>query len=155
MSRLSQSMMKKGYVPLADDGKGAIGWQGEYLKDFWMWTRKFDEYKGGVKHIKTVQVKTVKEAAEHYFKDKWLPIKPIEESFLRKMEKTLREHVGFKKEGQRFPGTDFLAMPEKIPTKYLPNSVRLILGLRMSNKKLIPIQKIEAKVLKQFKEARI
>lgn len=124
------SFLKRGYVPLACNQYAGIAWQGEYLKDFWMWNRQYAEYRGGVKYIQTVKVTDLKEAALRYWRDGWVPVKPVDECFLRMMEKALRGHRGLKKNGVKLPDNDFLRMHEEIPAEYLGPEVRRHLGLK-------------------------
>ncbi|MBI5826702.1 MAG: hypothetical protein HZB84_09695 [Deltaproteobacteria bacterium] len=123
------SFLKRGYVPLACNQYAGVAWRGEYLKDFWMWNRQYAEYSGGVKYIQTIKVTDLKEAAFRYWRDGWVPLKPVDEGLLRMMEKALRGHRGLKKNGVKLPDNDFLKMPEEIPEKYLGPEVRRHLGL--------------------------
>lgn len=115
---------KKGYFPLALNRYAGIAWQGEYLKDFWMWNRQFNEEKGNRRHIQTVRVTELKDAALRFWRDGWIPVKPIDEGMLRRMEQALRCHRGLKAEGVRFPDTDFLKMPEEIPECHYGHEIR-------------------------------
>lgn len=110
MTLTVNSFIKKGYVPLAVNRYAGIAWQGEYLKDFWMWNGRYIEDGAGAEVLQTFRVSTVKEAALRYWKDGWTPLKPIDEDFLRKLEQALRSHRGLKAEGVRFPDMPFLEM---------------------------------------------
>lgn len=124
-----ESFLKRGYVPLACNQYAGVAWRGECLKDFWMWNRQYAEYSGNVKYIETIKVTDLKEAALRYWRDGWVPLRPVDEGLLRMMEKALRAHRGLKKNGVKFPDNDFLKMPEEIPEKYLGPEVRRHLGL--------------------------
>ncbi len=113
MAGVLQQMIKKGYMPLAGNEFAAIGFEGNALNDFWMWTKSYIETAGGEKVKKTVKVESLKEAALHYWRDRWLPVEPIDEDFLLDMENALRSHIGLKREGIRFPDGEFLEMPEE------------------------------------------
>jgi len=129
MAGVAGSMMEKGYIPLVAGDHVGIGWQGSYLDDFWMWNRRFIEYEGGVRHIRTVRVSELKEAALHYWRDGWVPIRPVTEDLLGRMEAALRAHRGLKTEGVTLPDGPFLEMPEEIPTEHFGPEVREYLGL--------------------------
>lgn len=126
---INDAMREKGYIPLVTGELIGIGWQGEALQDFWMWNGKFTEYEGGIKHICTVKVRELKEAAVHYWRDKWVPLRPIDGDLLRRMEGTLREHQGLKKEGVVFPDGIFLKPPEKISPEHMGPEVKVFLGM--------------------------
>lgn len=121
--------IKRGYTPLACNGLAGIGWQGEFLADFWMWNRWFMEGVSGERHIQTVQVTDLTQAALRLWKDGWVPLKPVDETLLRRMEAALRRHKGLKREGSVPPDAPFLRPPERIPTEYLGHEVRRYLGL--------------------------
>lgn len=112
MSGVIKKMTSKGYMPLAGNEFAAIGFEGRGLKDFWMWTGKYIESSGGEKIKKTVKVDSLKEAALHYWRDKWTPMESIDEDFLLDMENALRGHIGLKKQGVKFPDGEFLVMCE-------------------------------------------
>lgn len=114
MAKVGDSIIKKGYIPIACDMRGAISWKGEYLHDFWMWNRQHMESKDGKRLIQTIRVTELKEAALKYWRDKWVPVLPIDEEFLRRMEQALRDHRGLKRQGVKFPEGAFLEMPEPI-----------------------------------------
>lgn len=150
---MTEGVFKKGYIPLAWDRYAGISWQGEHLGGFWMWNGKFTEYEGGVKHIRTVKVGELKEAALHYWRDKWVPLKPVGESFLRRMEQALREHKGLKREGVKFPDGPFLKAPEEIPEEYFGPDVRRYLGLRAKETdKLVPRKNFPSSLLNSLKQ---
>ncbi len=107
-----------------------IAWQGEHLKDFWMWNRQFNGRKGDIRHIQTVRVAELKEAALRYWRDGWIPIKPVDEGMLRRMEQALRLHRGLNAEGVRFPDAHFLKMPEEIPGCHYSPEVKELLGFK-------------------------
>ncbi len=155
MSVMTESIVKKGYIALAYDNRGAIAWRGECLRDFWMWNRQFTRYKGGVKHIQTVRVDELKEAALRYWRDGWVPIKPIDEALLRRMEAALRCHKGLQRDGVSFPDSEFLTLPEVIPEAYLGPEVRAHLGLpKNKSKRLVRETKIPKKVIDAYKDTR-
>ncbi len=136
MSGICEAMLKKGYVPLRGDNLAAIGWQSEYLMDFWMWNRRFVESDDGTKRISTVRVTELKDAALHYWRHGWVPLRPVDDDFLRKMERVLREHSGLKREGVRFPDKPFLDMPEPIPEEFLGPAEREFMGLDKRGRKM-------------------
>lgn len=111
---------RKGYVPLAVNEYGGIGWQGEGLDDFWMWNRQYIESEDGRRLLQTVKVTELKEAAMRYWRDGWLPVRPIGEDLLRRMEDTLRGHRGLRLAGVSFPEGSFLKQPEPVPAEHLP-----------------------------------
>ncbi|MDP2689922.1 MAG: hypothetical protein Q8P48_07395 [Deltaproteobacteria bacterium] len=129
MSVTIDSFLKRGYTPLACNRYAGIAWQGEYLDDFWMWNRQLTEYKGGIKRMQTVRVADLKEAAMRYWRDRWVPLKPVGTEFLRRMEAVLRAHQGLKKEGVCLPDGEFLRMPEPIPDEFMGTEVRAYLGM--------------------------
>jgi hypothetical protein len=156
MEVLADSILKKGYIPLACDRYAAVAWQGEYLPDFWMWNGKFTEYEGGIKHIRTAKVGELKEAALHYWQDKWVPLRQVDEGFLRRMERALREHQGLKREGVKFPDGQFLKAQEEIPEEYLGPEVRQYLGLpEVKTEKLVPERKVSAALLVSCKQRKV
>lgn len=110
--------LKKGYVPLACNKYAGVAWQGEYLKNFWMWNGQFMETSEG-ERIQTVRVTELKEAALRYWRDGWIPLRAIDAEFLRRMEGALRAHRGLLKEGVKFDDAPFLALPGKVPEQYL------------------------------------
>ncbi len=114
MAKVGDSIIRKGYIPIACDMRGAISWKGEYLHNFWMWNRQHMESKDGKRLIQTIRVTELKEAALKYWRDKWVPVEPIDEEFLRRMEQALRDHRGLKRQGVKFPEGAFLEMPEPI-----------------------------------------
>jgi hypothetical protein len=134
---INDAMLKKGYMPLVSGDLIGIGWQGEELKDFWMWNRRLTEYEGGVKRICTVKVVTLREAALHYWRDGWVPLKPVTGDFLRRMERALRGHAGLKREGVVVPDTEFLQMPEEIPPEQMGPEVRKYLGLDVAKEETL------------------
>ena len=116
MPVLQRQTPKKGYVPIGNNGVGFF--QGTHLKGFWMWTGKTTKFEDGSEQIKTIQVKDLKEAALHYFRDKWTPVEPITDDMLRAMEVELRNHQGLKREGLDIPDGKFLES-RTIPDKYI------------------------------------
>lgn len=122
------SFLKKGYIPLACNRYAGIGWEGEYLNDFWMWNGQFMAGRDGKKRIQTVRVVDMKEAAIRYWRDGWVPLKEIDEKFLRRMEDALRRHRGLKLEGAGFPDAEFLEMRGPIPEEFLGHEVMEYLG---------------------------
>ena len=153
MSGMTESIMKRGYMPLAFDTRGAISWQGEYLHDFWMWNRQFMEYAGGIKHAQTVRVMELGEAALRYWRDRWVPLKPVDGAFLRRLEDALRNHAGLKAEGARFPEGAFLEMPEDIPQEYLSPEARKHLGLEKKDTgKLVRKDRLSKRVLDAYRK---
>lgn len=122
------SFIKRGYVPLTLNRYAAVAWQGEPLKDFWMWNGGYLE-RGGVRYIQTIRVADLKEAAIRYWQDGWAPVKLIDEAFLRRMENSLRAHKGLRAQGVKFPESPFLRMPEHIPAENLSPEARELLGL--------------------------
>lgn len=108
------NFIKKGFTPLACNKYAGIAWQGELLKNFWMWNRVISD-SGGVKYIQTIKVTDLKEAAIRYWRDNWVPVVDIDEAMLRRMENALRAHKGLKAQGNTFPDGPFLSMPESLP----------------------------------------
>lgn len=138
MSSIAEKIVKKGYIPLSCDMRGGISWQGEYLPDFWMWNRQFTEHGGGAKYIQTVRVTELKEAALRLWRDKWIPLKPIDEDLLRRMEEALRRHKGLRNRGEVFPDTPFLEMPDPIDEKFCGPEVKAYLKIPEGNAKRPP-----------------
>lgn len=122
------SFLKKGYIPLTCNRYAGIAWQGDYLHDFWMWNGQFTE-KEGARVIQSVKVVALKEAALRYWRDRWVPLKPIDGAFLQRMEGALRSHQGLKREGIIFPDAPFLEMPEPIDAALMGPEVKRYLGL--------------------------
>jgi len=135
MAAATERPVKKGFYHLAVDVRGGIAWQGELLRDFWMWNRQYTEYRGGVRLIQTVRVTDLKEAAIRFWRDKWVPLKPMNEDLLRRMDECLRAHRGLRDAGVRFPEGGFLPMPEPIPAESLGDEVRAYMGLPKTGKK--------------------
>lgn len=102
---------KNGYIPLAANRYGGIFWQGEGLKDFWMWNRQYITTEDGSRVMQTVRVGELKEAALRCWRDGWVPVSPVDDEFVRRMEDALRRHQGLKKEGVTFPEGTFLEVP--------------------------------------------
>jgi hypothetical protein len=127
MPVLQRQTPKKGYIPIGNNGVGFF--QGTYLKDFWMWTGKTTKFEDGTEQIKTVRVKDLKEAALHYYRDKWIPVEPITDDMLRAMEVELRAHQGLKREGVDLLDTEFLEL-RTIPGDYI------MPGVDISDKKV-------------------
>lgn len=113
MNLNATSIIKKGYTPLALNKYAALSWQGEFLKDFWMWNRQFMDTAAG-KKIQTVRVTDLKEAALRVWRDRWVPL-VWDEALLKRMEGALRNHKGLKAAGLSFPDTRFLPEPEALP----------------------------------------
>lgn len=154
MAGVTEAMLEKGYIPLAGSELGGIGWQGVLLKDFWMWNRKFNEFEGGIRHIRTVKVGELKEAALHCWRDGWVPLRPVSKEMLRKMETVLRAHPGLKGKGIKVPDGEFLKETEKIPLEFIGPQVRAYLGLPDGPDlgPLVPKKKVASEVLASFKE---
>lgn len=113
-----RSYLKRGYIPLALSKEASIAWQGEYVHDLWMWNRQFMASFDGKKKIQAVKVNDMKEAALRYWRDGWVPLRPIDDEFLKKMEDALREHKGLKLMGIKFPDSRFLQLPDEIPGEF-------------------------------------
>jgi len=146
---------KKGFYPLASDVRGGIAWQGELVRDFWMWNRQYTEYSGGVRLIQTVRLTDLKEAAIRYWRDKWIPLKSPSSDLLRRMEDCLRAHQGLRDAGITFPSTDFLAPLEAIPEELMGAEVRKYLGLSLGKTKgLVPEVRLNKKVMDAFKRSK-
>ncbi len=127
--------MKRGFIPLACNKYAGIAWQGAMLKDFWMWNRRFTQGSSGVMLIQTVRVTTLKDAAIRYWRDGWVPLRPVKGDFLRLMEDALRSHAGFKRQGVKFPEGAFLKPPAVIPIEYLSREALEYMGIRQGEKK--------------------
>ena len=153
MARLTETMLEKGYVPLAATELAGIGWQGESLNDFWMWNRKFNEYEGGIKHIRTVKVAELKEAALHYWRDGWIPLRPVSKEMLRRMEGALRAHPALRGDGIKVPDGEFLKVAQSIPLEYIGPEVRAFLDLPEGPQlgPLVPMKHVGREVLALFK----
>lgn len=130
MTLTIKSFLKKGYIPLSLNSLAGIAWQGELIQDFWMWNRQYMEYKDGRRYIQTVKVSDLKDAALRYWRDNWVPLKPVSSALLRRMEAALREHKGIRGEGIKFPDGPFLDMPSPIPEEHFGPEVRAYLGLK-------------------------
>jgi len=130
MSVTIDSFVKRGYTPLACNKYAGIAWQGEFIKDFWMWNGQVTEYEGGVKRIQTVKVGDLKEAALRYWRDRWMPLKHVDDELLRRMEGALRAHGGLKSEGVTFPDGEFLRRSQPVPEELMGPEVREYLGLK-------------------------
>ena len=151
----AKSFLDKGYIPLACNRYAGVAWQGEYLADFWMWNTQFTYYEKGCKRIQTVKVGELKEAALRYWRDGWVPLKPVGTEFLRRMEGALRAHRGLKKEGVNFPEEQFLKMPEPIPVEFMGPGVMAYLGMKTSGEaELKPRNELPKDVLESFKKNR-
>ncbi|MFQ5354609.1 MAG: hypothetical protein ACE5DR_06645 [Thermodesulfobacteriota bacterium] len=147
--------VKKGFYSLASDVRGGIAWQGELLRDFWMWNRQYREYSGGVRLIQSVRVTDLKEAALRYWRDKWVPLKPPSDDLLRRMEDCLRKHQGLKDAGIIFPDTAFLNSTEAIPEGAMGAEVRKHLGLgEVKTKRLVPESRLNKKVIQDYKKTK-
>ncbi len=147
--------VKKGFYSLASDVRGGIAWQGELLRDFWMWNKQFTEYGGGVRLIQTVKVTDLKEAAIRYWRDKWVPLNTPDEDLLLRMEDSLRAHQGLKDAGVTFPADNFLQPTEPIPEELMGAEVRSHLGLAgVKRKKLVPKVKLNKKVMQAYKKSK-
>ncbi|MBI5885372.1 MAG: hypothetical protein HZB85_02175 [Deltaproteobacteria bacterium] len=121
--------IKRGYAPLASSACGVIAWRGEHLPDMWMWNGQYSVYKGGILHIQTVKVTTLKDAALRFWRDGWVPVRPMDDALLRRMEAELRGHRGLKAAGACLPDAPFLRKPDPIPEEYLGPEMRAYLGL--------------------------
>ncbi len=151
--------LKKGFYHLAADVRGGIAWQGELLRDFWMWNRQYTEYKGGLRLIQTVRVTDLKEAAIRYWRDKWVPLRPVDKDLLRRMEDCLRTHRGLRDAGVTFPPGEFLTMPEPIPEESLGDEVRSYMGLppakkKGSGKRPAPAGRLGRKAMAAYKKSK-
>ncbi|MFQ5737117.1 MAG: hypothetical protein ACE5GY_09715 [Thermodesulfobacteriota bacterium] len=130
MTLTVDSFLRRGFTPLACNRYAGIAWQGEYVKDLWMWNRQLTEYRGGIKRIQTVRVTELKEAALRYWRDRWVPLRPVNEDFLRRMEAALRANRGLKRDGVCLPEGEFLRMLEPIPEEFMGPEVRAYLGMK-------------------------
>jgi len=108
-------------MPLAANAYAAVSWQGEALRNFWMWNGQLSEGPCG-KTIQTVQVADLKEASLRFWRDRWVPLR-WDEALLRRMEDCLRRHRGLKTQGVAFPDTPFLQPPAPIPDECLTPEV--------------------------------
>lgn len=155
MRQTARAFLEKGYIPLACNRYAGVAWQGEYLSDFWMWNSQLTHYAEGIKRVQTVKVSELKEAALRYWRDGWVPLKPIDEKFLRRMERALRAHRGLKKDGIDFPDEPFLKMPEPIPVEFLGPEVRAYLGMEAREEAdLKPSSELPEDDLESFKKTR-
>lgn len=141
MPVLQRQTPKKGYIPIGNNGVGFF--QGTHLKDFWMWTGKTTKFDDGTEQVKTVQVKDLKEAALHYYRDKWIPVESITDEMLRAMEVELRAHQGLKREGVDIPNGDFLES-RTIPSDYI------MPGVDISDKKVR--DEVSAEAIEAYKQ---
>jgi len=146
--------IKKGFYSLASDVRGGIAWQGELLRDYWMWNKQFTEYRGGVRHIQSVKVADLKEAAIRYWRDKWVPLTPPDEDLLLRMEDSLRAHQGLRDAGVTFPENAFLTPTEPIGEEFLGAEVKKYLGIDEVKKKLVPKVKLNKKVIEAYKKTK-
>lgn len=145
-------------MPLAYCACGVVAWQGEYLPDLWMWNGQYNVYKGGVRHIQTVKVTTLKEAALRYWRDGWVPVRPVDDAFLRRMEAALRGHRGLGAEGVCLPDEPFLREPEPIPEEYLSQEMRVYLRmprLAAQGGRLVREGEIPEETLNEFRRRRV
>lgn len=110
-------LLKKGFTPLAANRFAAISWQGETLREFWMWNGQLMNGPDGA-FIQTVKVADLKEAALRYWRDGWTPLK-WDHALLGRMEESLRRHRGLQNQGVVFPDGRFLKEPEAIPPEHL------------------------------------
>jgi len=155
MTAKSAIPAKKGFYHLTSDLRGAIAWQGELVRDFWMWNRQYTEYSGGVRLIQTVRLTDLKEAAIRYWRDKWVPLKPLSPELLRRMEDCLRAHRGLRDVGVTFPEGAFLQPCEPISEELMGSEVREHLGLGPGGaKELIPEARLNKKVIADFKKSK-
>jgi len=155
MSVTIDSFIKRGYTPLACNKYAGIAWQGEALQDFWMWNGQVTEYEGGVKRAQTVRVGDLKEAAVRYWRDRWVPLKPVGEELLRRMEGALRKHAGLKGEGVNFPDGEFLRHREPVPEELMGPEVRAYMGLeRRTEERLERVSDILPRALDNFRQTR-
>lgn len=119
-------LLKKGFRPLAANKFAAISWQGEELRDFWMWNGQL-MYGAEGQFIQTVRISDLREAAVRYWRDGWTPLR-WEDSLLRRMEESLRGHRGLKAQGVSFPEGHFLERPENIPDEYLTSGLKKLIS---------------------------
>ncbi|MCC6502309.1 MAG: hypothetical protein IT362_04125 [Deltaproteobacteria bacterium] len=108
------SLLKKGFTPIVANRYAAVSWQGEALRDFWMWNGQVSVGPRG-RSIQTVKVSDLKEASVRLWRDRWVPLR-WDRALLRRMEESLRRHAGLKKQGVVFPDTPFLPDPATIPS---------------------------------------
>ncbi|MBW7957852.1 MAG: hypothetical protein H3C68_08180 [Deltaproteobacteria bacterium] len=108
------ALKEKGYITIAFSNHASIAWQGEHIKDLWMWTGQYVNGSGGKRSLQTVRVRELKEAALKYWKDGWVPLK-LDSGLLLRMEGALRQHKGLKAAGVSFPEGRFLPEPSEIP----------------------------------------
>lgn len=127
--------MKQGYIPIACNKYAGIAWQGSALRDFWMWNRQFTQDSNGEKLIQTVKAADRKDAAIRYWRDGWVPLKPVSGDFLKLLEDSLRAHAGLKRQGVKFPDGAFLKPPAAIPVEYLSMQAREYMGIKPTEKK--------------------
>jgi hypothetical protein len=156
MAGVTEKMIKKGYIPLAATELAGIGWRGEHLNDFWMWNKKFNEFEGGIKHIRTVKVSELKEAALHYWRDGWVPLRPLSTKMLRKMEAALRTYTGLKDSSIEIPDGEFLKEAEHIPLEFIGPELRAYLDLPDGPDPgpLVPKELVASEILVSFKAER-
>ncbi|MBI5970863.1 MAG: hypothetical protein HY884_06885 [Deltaproteobacteria bacterium] len=126
--------MKRGFIPIACNKYAGIAWQGAALKDFWMWNKQFTRGGSGEKLIQAVKAVNLKDAALRYWRDGWVPLKPVSADFLKALEDTLRAHTGLKRQGVKFPDGPFLKPPAAIPVEYLSAQAREYIGMRPMEK---------------------
>ncbi len=155
MSVTIESFIKRGYTPLACNRYAGIAWQGERLQDFWMWNGQVTEYEGGVRRIQTVKLDDLKEAALRYWRDRWVPLKPVDEELLRRMEGALRVHAGLKSEGVSFPDGEFLRRSQPVPEELMGPEVRAYMGLEGgTEERLERVANILPRVLDTFRQTK-
>ncbi|MFQ5465706.1 MAG: hypothetical protein ACE5EI_07240 [Thermodesulfobacteriota bacterium] len=128
MRNRAGALVKKGYIPLAMNEYGGISWQGERIDELWMWNRQFNVLEDGTRTIQTARVTELKEAALRYWRDGWVPVGPVDDGLLRRMEDALRSHQGLRRAGVSFPGGRFLGPPEEIPEEFKPAGRRSAAG---------------------------
>ena len=124
MKNRAGAFVRKGYMPLAMNEYGGISWQGERIDELWMWNRQFNVLEDGTRTIQTARVTELKEAALRYWRDGWVPVGPVDDGLLRRMEDALRSHQGLRRAGVNFPEGRFLAPPEEIPEELMPADLR-------------------------------
>jgi len=123
-------LLKKGFTPLTANRFAAISWQGEGLREFWMWNGQLMKGPDGT-FIQTVKVADLKEAALRYWRDGWVPLK-WDRALLGRLEESLRQHSGLKGQGAVFPDGPFLNEPGEIPSEHLtPALKKFISGGRL------------------------
>ena len=123
--------MKKGFTPLVANRYAAVSWQGEALRDFWMWNGQVSDGQTG-RSLQTVMVSDLKEASVRFWRDKWVPLK-WDALLLRRMGACLRGHSGFKKQGIVFPDTPFLPEPKLLPADCLTPEIEEYLSKGSGN----------------------